>query len=918
MASTAPVITLFSSPRAHQIQPPLPLSSPDLPALESILSKEGRPSALRLGSHAQPLPDGALGDLRSAGSLARGSVLGEDELDICAEGGKERIPAHADGIEGEVKPKKKRKRKDPTTLKLDRKPESTKCAKSQQGRLPADATLRRPKKQPSPSHDAGFGQSEDVEAGFSLKHFAYQATRSDALEKGSKQGHDRPEIFTSETLTKAGPKRKRQSVEEGKEDQTKIQGKVSKPGSLKRPSEAAFKSPMGYERNGPPFEGFVADSGRQSAQVSNNAADARIDLPLQHNQTATHGLELIKVDQIRGTEDTGEKTLRKSQHSQPQMSSKSELLSIPNGVPSDKLPSPKPTGKNSNTLLARSKKVNATIVSPPKKRGKKSAPEKPKVASKSSRTITAQSLSRLKQPEENTTPDERHAVPHVLLTGNRDAVKRPKQTRKQKIVTKRPKLLDPELAKTRMEIQDFMFGTSSQLTKEEDPVLLRELQNAIKESEDASVIQVGDEGYASGAAVDTASGIPGTKQLWSAWTRNDDESTFQPSQQVRISTIDSPAEISLTGALKNQAHDADTYGDIDNVVTPATVKRLRFASSTRSKGKPGLACQAYVTALSPSPPQRPVFETLPANVQMSPRRLAHLKASKTEKPRSKKRSAVAAKSSSKRATPPSNITTEAAGGHSPKRWRGRPKKAEGSPATSSKRINASKRPVRTEQDRHVDDNDFQAISEIEDSEPEPPSSPPRKLKNKATDPPANPAAAQTASGNPEHPTTFDRERLPSNYNEQEHIYQHARAFLFPKIDLAIKSAPRSQDLARPSWCEKILLYDPIVLEDLTEWLNSGALKDAGWYGFRHACDGDDGEWNAPDQCVAIDEAEASGARKKKRKTKNQEMIEQREKQRELERDCVQVRPKLVQKWCEERSVCCLWRVGLRGGVKANY
>ena len=83
-----------------------------------------------------------------------------------------------------------------------------------------------------------------------------------------------------------------------------------------------------------------------------------------------------------------------------------------------------------------------------------------------------------------------------------------------------------------------------------------------------------------------------------------------------------------------------------------------------------------------------------------------------------------------------------------------------------------------------------------------------------------------------------------------------QAVLFERITEAVTSAPRSTDPAKPSWYEKILLYDPIVLEDLTSWLNSGQLTRVGH----------DGE----------------------------------------------ISPGEVKKWCEAKSVCCLWRVNLRG------
>ncbi|KAF4975658.1 hypothetical protein FZEAL_7593 [Fusarium zealandicum] len=92
-------------------------------------------------------------------------------------------------------------------------------------------------------------------------------------------------------------------------------------------------------------------------------------------------------------------------------------------------------------------------------------------------------------------------------------------------------------------------------------------------------------------------------------------------------------------------------------------------------------------------------------------------------------------------------------------------------------------------------------------------------------------------------------------------YDH-EAVLFEHITKAIRSAPRTADAMQPSWHEKILLYDPIVLEDLATWLNAGELSRVGY-----------------------DE---------------------------------EVNPGDVKKWCEAKSVCCLCRVNLRGKERRRF
>jgi hypothetical protein len=80
--------------------------------------------------------------------------------------------------------------------------------------------------------------------------------------------------------------------------------------------------------------------------------------------------------------------------------------------------------------------------------------------------------------------------------------------------------------------------------------------------------------------------------------------------------------------------------------------------------------------------------------------------------------------------------------------------------------------------------------------------------------------------------------------------------VFDYITKAVKTEPPTRDVTEPSWHEKMLMYDPVILEDLAAWLNLGQLDRVGY----------DGE-------VAASE---------------------------------------VKSWCESKSICCLWRVNLKG------
>ena len=77
----------------------------------------------------------------------------------------------------------------------------------------------------------------------------------------------------------------------------------------------------------------------------------------------------------------------------------------------------------------------------------------------------------------------------------------------------------------------------------------------------------------------------------------------------------------------------------------------------------------------------------------------------------------------------------------------------------------------------------------------------------------------------------------------------------------VTTCPPTNNVKNLTWYEKMLMYEPIVIEDLTGWLN-GASK---------------GEI-----------------------TSNKDGFE------------------LVKAWCEARSVCCLWKENLRGGQRGRW
>ena len=100
----------------------------------------------------------------------------------------------------------------------------------------------------------------------------------------------------------------------------------------------------------------------------------------------------------------------------------------------------------------------------------------------------------------------------------------------------------------------------------------------------------------------------------------------------------------------------------------------------------------------------------------------------------------------------------------------------------------------------------------------------------------------------------------------------------------VKAAPHTRDVAKLSWWEHILLYDPIVVEDLTKWLNEQGLS------------------------MEI----VRNKRKKAKSKKDDPAMNYDEDAIEVETQEAPLQPWMVQRWCEEHSICCYMKdVGWR-------
>ncbi|KAI0393697.1 hypothetical protein F5Y17DRAFT_295810 [Xylariaceae sp. FL0594] len=454
---------------------------------------------------------------------------------------------------------------------------------------------------------------------------------------------------------------------------------------------------------------------------------------------------------------------------------------------------------------------------------------------------------------------------------------------------KNPILLSPTSALKQSSNQDFLFGTSSQLVHEESPTMLRDIQAAIRASNNLSSDPFDDD--------------DSPRRLWHAGARDEDGELMEMeivdlqqgpaiSDQTPLSAgrsfvdiddlLDSPLVGSRTSpgppeSRQDKPHDPEpqsgkltvstetsqaTGGAVEKPSTQpcpnydlftdaqlsqqitsygfkpmkkrnAMIALLKQCWASKQQGLPQDSIQSMSkSARSPRPAARQPIEGTADNGKDLGKDLGK------DQPRGRGRPKKT--TAAKAAAPQPATVTES----SPKRPRGRPSKDKNvatvvvPPAKSAPAVPSPKRPRGRPQmsdTRPVEIADSTEGSLSPASSPEPVFSSPSPVDLSITD-----DADMSLAMSP---------------TDQE-------AELFRYITKAVTSAPRSQDPENPSWYEKMLLYDPIILEDLAAWLNGGPLTGQGY----------DGE----------------------------------------------VSPLEVKKWCERKSVICLWRQNINGKERKRY
>ena len=489
------------------------------------------------------------------------------------------------------------------------------------------------------------------------------------------------------------------------------------------------------------------------------------------------------------------------------------------------------------------------------------------------------------------------------------AAKPKRTTTKTKRTNKQPHpiLLSPESAMKTASNQELVFGTSSQLAREESPAFVEQVRQAISQpmDDECKFLDVSSARYKSYNSL----GLTRSKDLWSVASRSFDGALLK-AEVVDLSITPKPCKAlpkptPIPEALELLETKQETLVDSGHDVAVAGIPTTpvpgidAFPTPQQQAQGPDLAIPRSVAeaALKKRPKTRSPVKQVTSGKSLQdqmPNFKGYTDAQLSKEVASygfksiKKREAMivllercweskvsmalqevptdanicqpatcnvdAMNEESKQNCPakkkrrPSKVAAAllpipGEGADAPlKKPRGRPRKDTSSISTPTKRKRKVGSPNRSNATATAA---ALAADDIYDSSPPTPSPPRRRPQSK---PPSQLPLSQTIGTSPVHANVAN-----SKVNE---------ARLFAEVTKAIKSFPPSNDPNNLTFHQKMLLYEPIVLEDLTAWLNAEGLNRIG----------EDNE----------------------------------------------VSPEQVKAWCEARSVCCLWRENLRVGARARW
>ncbi|CAG7943254.1 unnamed protein product [Penicillium nalgiovense] len=492
--------------------------------------------------------------------------------------------------------------------------------------------------------------------------------------------------------------------------------------------------------------------------------------------------------------------------------------------------------------------------------------------------------------------------------------KRAKETEKQSSST----ILSPEAAVEFLNGQDLIFGSCSQLEKDDSPQTLRETQQAIRASEglsypkgthnnDSSVLQESSTRFVSKLA--------GTRNLWCVGARDTEGSLIQPKTpnvvdltdggespgkksqdnvekpshkplqgdwyELEFADIDSPSEKRPSSLPTERVLDSDMQVQAPAPIPAATATATATAvvkAAKPAKGANKIPTEAVesqpTSSQAPSMPQYTGFTDAELSKQISSYGFKAVRGRKKmidllqQCWESKHGSGSNATSDSQpiyqteqheepvskidNVPKPTAAKTKATVKTKSGTYIKNRKSLDATPSTSASRTSLQTSPKKTSKGKATagTSTSFINVEEIQDSEEEIIPSPSQVqkhytdiyLKSKTGSPGQHHSLdilTKTPSPSPTKrkvvSTDISAKRPPSSApiattHIAESIEEISLADISAQITQAVRLQPRLSPLlssrgsrSRPTWHEKILMYDPIVLEDFTAWLNTEGL-----------------------------------------------------------------------------------------------
>ncbi|KAE8146440.1 hypothetical protein BDV25DRAFT_132928 [Aspergillus avenaceus] len=453
--------------------------------------------------------------------------------------------------------------------------------------------------------------------------------------------------------------------------------------------------------------------------------------------------------------------------------------------------------------------------------------KKPKAQTKKMNTITARVTARyLNELSENTdsSSKETSAPGEDSAIGKSQTVKR-KSKAKPKAHEPDFVVLSPEAAAKSLENQDLIFGTCSQLEREDSPTTLREMQAAILESERCVATEPSSVITRDVRSTTTVSRFSKTRGLWSVASRDSEGSLVQQAEIIDL--VDSPPTSKVPVAASNNRPKTSTKIDDrapslsqdQTFRTPTEDPPARRAPSPKPRkaaAKPSRASRepsSRPTGEQPTMPQYSGFTDTELSTQIAKYGFKAIKNRKKmiemlqkcwESQHGKSMSTIPPVSQEKAPTSEPQIPSEKATRKTTTR-----KTTAKSKTSAPSKPKSQKNPPPATAVITPPRPSFIDVEEIQDSEEETIPSPSHYTFHPPT---TKHLPISTTPSSPSRPRAkTSRSKTTTSPDLAEQITKAVRA--------QVPGTP-----SRPSWHEKIIMYDPIVLDDFAIWLNTEGLN----------------------------------------------------------------------------------------------